>query len=238
LSINWRDVRMSRALQAPLSRAAGGWGRCDETVFADARDPDYRRLLAALGELGRALEQRPRADLASVQGTGVEVQKVELPPPPPRRPPAEEKLPDGDWVYLSDLRWSAARSGWTPNGDGLPRLDRDVSNQPLRLGLRRYRKGIGTHAPSEIAYRLDGEYLRFAATAGAAETGGTVVFRLLGDDKVLYESGVMHGQREVNRVDVSLAGVRELRLVVTDAGNGHICDMANWAGARLLKAPR
>ena len=33
-----------------------------------------------------------------------------------------------------------------------------------------------------------------------------------------------------------VAGVRRLRLVVTDAGDGYIADMANWAAARLQKA--
>ena len=42
----------------------------------------------------------------------------------------------------------------------------------------------------------------------------------------------MHGLREVEAVDVPLAGV-VLWLVVTDAGDG-IGDMANWAGAGCM----
>jgi hypothetical protein len=210
LSLNRRDVAASRMLAAPLARAAGGWGRCDETVFAGTDDPDYQKLLAALVSLRDTLAERPRADLLSIRGTEAERQEVALPEPPPRRAPASD-LPEGDWVYLSGLKWESARSGWTPNGDGLPRLDRDVTGNALRLGARRHRKGIGTHAPSEIVYRLDGRYSRFFAQVGGAEEKGTVVFEVFGDEKLLAETGVMHGLVEVKTIDVSTEGVQRLR---------------------------
>jgi hypothetical protein len=115
-------------------------------------------------------------------------------------------------------------------------LDRDIQDQPLRLGLRRHAKGIGTHAPSEIVYRLGGKHARFFARVGGAESGGTVVFQVFGDDRLLADTGPMHGLREVKTIDVSVSGVERLRLVVTDAGDGYHCDMANWASARLGKA--
>ncbi len=68
LSLDWRDPARSRALQAPLARAAGGWGRCGEEVFASVDDPDRRRLLETFTALGKALSDRPREDLASVRG--------------------------------------------------------------------------------------------------------------------------------------------------------------------------
>lgn len=118
----------------------------------------------------------------------------------------------------------------------MPRRDKDIENRLLRLGNRIYRKGIGTHAPSEIVYRLDGKYSRFFALIGGAEANGTVVFQVFGDSKLLYESGILRGLREVKQVDVSVAGVQRLRLVVTDAGDNYFSDEANWADARLLKA--
>ena len=101
--------------------------------------------------------------------------------------------------------------------------------------MRRYSKGIGTHAPSEIAYDVGGQYSRFLATVGGAEEGGTVVLQVFGDGKLLAQTDVMHGLREVQRIDVSIAGVRLLRLVVTDAGDSNNSDMVNWADARLLR---
>ena len=52
----------------------------------------------------------------------------------------------------------------------------------------------------------------------------------------LFDSGVMHGLRGTKTVDVSVKGVRELRLEVTDGGDNYFSDMATWAEARLLKS--
>jgi len=234
LSLNRRDARLSRALQAPLARAAGGWERCEEVVFTTTEDPDYQALLTSLSALRDQLAQTPREDLLSIRGTDAERQLVTLPPPPPRRPRTQTAAADGG-VYLSDLTWESARAGWTPNNDGLPRRDQDVENHPLTLGARGYRKGLGTHAPSEIVYRLDGDYAHFRVTLGAAEANGTVTFQVFGDGKLLYDSGLMPGLREVKTIDLPVTGVRFLRLVVTDAGDGYGADMANWAEARVVK---
>ena len=158
MSINRRDVTKSRALAAPLASSAGGWGRCQPAVFPDTEDPDYRSLLSSLGTLAESLKENPRVDLVSIVGTAAESQAVEIPPPPEPRIAGDAESVDGDWVYLSNLKWESAQAGWTRNKDGLPCLDRDVTNDLLRLGMRRYSKGIGTHAPSEIVYDLGGGY--------------------------------------------------------------------------------
>jgi hypothetical protein len=235
LSLNRRDPRASRALAAPLARSAGGWGRCEGTVFADSADPDYQAMLAALGTVHDALVRHPREDVLSIRGTAAETQTVELPPPPPPRPAQKPEAEPDAWVYLSDLDWQSGKAGWTATDDGLPRRDADVEDNGLRLGGRIYRKGIGTHAPSEIAWRLAGGYERFRTTVGGAEAGGTVVCQVFGDDHCLFDSGRLHGLREVKHVDVPVAGVQTLRLVVSDADDGITADMANWAMARLLR---
>jgi len=256
LSLNRRDPKLSRMLMAPLAKQAGGWARCQGTVFANADDPDYKAMLAALTSLRAALAERPREDLLSIQGTEAERQQVAPPPPPPPSPlprgegrvrvpsplPRGEgrvrvPLPEGEGgSWLSDLPWEKASAGWTANKDGVPRRDKDVEDKPLRLGGgRAYRKGIGTHAPSEIVYKLDRAYARFLAEVGAAEEGGSVVFQVYADGKLLFDSGVLRGLREVKPIDLPVAGVRLLRLVVTDASDGITADMANWAGARVLK---
>lgn len=65
LSLNDADAARSRALQAPLARAAGGWERCRGPVFASTADADYQRLLAALTRLREQLRSQPREDLLS-----------------------------------------------------------------------------------------------------------------------------------------------------------------------------
>ncbi len=236
MSVNRRDVRRSRALIAPLARKAGGWGRCGEQVFADERDPDYQALLGTLRALRDALEERPRQDLRSIMGTAAETQVVSLPlPPPPQPVPGMEPDEPGEWVWLSDLAWESASAGWTPNGDGLPRRDTDIEDRPLRLGMVACPKGLGTHAHSEIVYRLDGAYRLFRASIAAAEATGTVVFQVYADGDLAYQSPVMRGLRGAQHVRVPVDGVEVLRLVVADAGDGITCDEANWAGARALR---
>ena len=236
LTYSRREVKQSRALMAPLARAGGGWGRCEGTVFASVGDPDYQALLAALTALREQLTSRPREDLLSLAGSAAEVQQVSFPVPPPARPSVTAELPPGDWVDLTELKWESGSAGWTPNGDGLPRIGVDVEGNALMLGGRRYPRGIGTHAPSEIACQLGGKFSRFFAFVGGAEARGTVVFRVFGDDKCLFDSGVMQGLRGTKVVNVPLEGVQRLRLVVTDAGDGIGADMANWAVPRLLRA--
>ena len=236
MSINRRDATKSRALAAPLARSAGGWGRCQPEVFSDTNDPDYRSLLGSLGSLAESLKENPRVDLVSISGTPAEQQVVEIPSPPDPRITSDGEPLTGDWVYLSNLKWQSAKSGWSPNQDGLPRVDRDISNKLLVLGTRRYRKGVGTHAPSEIVYDLGGRYSRFLATVGGAEEKGTVAFQVFGDEQLLAETDVMHGLKSAKTIDVPIAGVQRLRLVVTDAGDNYYSDMANWADARLLKS--
>lgn len=236
LSLNRRDPALSRALKAPLARAAGGWGRCGETVFATQDDPDYRALETALQDLWTELTQFPREDLASIRGTEAERQTVVFPQPPPPRHRIDG-LPEG-WVHLSNLEWESAYAGWSPNKDGLPRRDRSIEGKLLVAGPHRYRRGIGTHAASEIVYRLDGQYERFWADVCGAEEGGTVVFRVFADDRLLFDSGILRGLRDWCEIDVSVEGAMYLRLVVTDAGDGITCDCANWAGARLKRSNR
>jgi mono/diheme cytochrome c family protein len=233
LSLNRRDVRVSRALAAPLAASAGGWQRCSSIVFADTRDPDYQALLALFTSLRDRLAKHPREDLLSIEGTEAARQQVVIPSPPPPSP-IQTAVNEKEWTYLSDLPWQSARAGWTPNGDGLPRRDRDIEDHAMRLGNKRYPKGVGTHAPSEIVYALEGKYGRFQAVVGPPDQGGSVVFRVFGDDRLLFDSGVMRNRRTTS-LDVPLAGVRQLRLVVTDAGDGYIADSADWAAARVKK---
>ncbi len=159
----------------------------------------------------------------------------------PLKPVSEEPVAldrdlPGDWIFLSDLEWKEASAGWSRNGDRLPRRDRDAQGNALRLGGRRFPKGIGTHAPSRILYNLGGNFTRFRAFAGGAEKGGTVQFEVRGDGRSLYRSPVLQGLNGFQPVDVSVEGVHLLELDVSDGGNGFICDMANWALARVRKS--
>ncbi|MGC8641128.1 MAG: NPCBM/NEW2 domain-containing protein [Isosphaeraceae bacterium] len=141
----------------------------------------------------------------------------------------------------------------TPLGDLCPdsvrqdygalQVNRSVMNQLLRIGDRTFAHGLGTHASSELVFDLDQSYDRFEATIGVdaemrSYRTSSVVFIVKGDGRELFRSDVMRIDTPPQRVSVSLAGVCELRLIVSDAGDGINCDHADWAEAVLFSRPR
>jgi hypothetical protein len=115
-----------------------------------------------------------------------------------------------------------------------------VDGNPIRIGGKTYARGLGTHATSQIRYAVNNCYRRFEAEVGVDDEkdgGGTVVFQVLADGKKLFDSGVMRGKQPAQKVSLSLDGVEELLLVVTDAGDGINSDHADWAAARLIGNP-
>ncbi|MFB9994579.1 NPCBM/NEW2 domain-containing protein [Deinococcus oregonensis] len=134
-----------------------------------------------------------------------------------------------------------ARNSWGP-------VERNASNgeqqagdgKPLTLNGKIYAQGYGVHAGSELRFGLQGtggaQCNNFTADIGVDDevgSRGSVVFQVYGDGVKLYDSGVLTGNSATKRVNVGVAGRQELRLVVTDAGNGISSDHADWADPRL-----
>jgi alpha-galactosidase len=150
---------------------------------------------------------------------------------------AEPALPQGD-VFLSDLAWTYAVSGFGP-------IELDRSNGelaagdgvPMRLRGGAYEKGVGAHAPSLIRYRLGQRCSRFVSDIGIDDetTGlGNVRFEVWADGSRLFDSGIITGQTPVRRVELDVTGRRELRLFVSVGEDDFNHDHVNWAGARLV----
>ncbi len=111
---------------------------------------------------------------------------------------------------------------------------------PLKIGEKSYEKGLGTHAPGEMVFSLDGRYSTFEAEVGIQDQGnteGSVVFQVFVDDVQCFDSGILRGGDAPKPVSVKTEGAQILRLVVTDAGDGISCDCANWANCRLTHTP-
>lgn len=151
---------------------------------------------------------------------------------------ANEKSASQKPEYLSDTtqRITWVRQGWGELGlDAMVRAPEAKSPMPLHIGNKTYSKGLGTHANSEIFVNLEGLYASFEAEAGLQDSrNGSVVFQVYGDGKKLYDSGLVKGGEPPRSVHVSVDGVEQLKLVVTDGGDGMDADMANWAEARLI----
>jgi len=141
-------------------------------------------------------------------------------------------------VYLSEKTWASATNGWGPvernmsNGEQPSRDGRTITLNGVTYGL-----GLGVHAPSEVRYHLGGGCSTFTADVGVDDevaSRGTVVFEVWADGTRLYSSGVMNGSTTSKRVDLNVAGKNELRLVVSDGGDGINSDHADWASAKLI----
>ena len=128
-------------------------------------------------------------------------------------------------------------NGWGP-------VEKDRSNndiaqgdgQTLTLNGTTYAKGLGAHAASDVRYVLGGNCTRFKASVGVDDevgANGSVVFEVYADQTEVYDSGLMTGTTATRTIDVSIAGASELRLVVTDGGDGINSDHADWALARI-----
>ena len=64
-------------------------------------------------------------------------------------------------------------------------------------------------------------------------TVGSITFEVYLDDEKVYESGVMNSKDAQKYVEVNLKDAKELKLVVTDSGNGNGSDHATWGDAKL-----
>ncbi|UVI27405.1 NPCBM/NEW2 domain-containing protein [Paenibacillus spongiae] len=142
-------------------------------------------------------------------------------------------------LYLSDLPWIYATTGW-----GTIHRDASIEGNPIKLlsdsGVVTYDKGIGTHANSEIIYDIAGRgYDRFQCYVGLDQEKnmndvGSVDFQVWADGEKLFDSGTMKRDTPAKFVDVDVSGRKQLKLVVTDAGDGIGNDHADWAGAQFI----
>lgn len=81
---------------------------------------------------------------------------------------------DGSEIKLTEVEWKSALSGW-----GGVRVNANASGGQLRSAGQAIPYGIGTHAPSVIAYNVPADVVRFIARGaldeGGAKQGGTSV---------------------------------------------------------------
>jgi glucose/arabinose dehydrogenase len=146
------------------------------------------------------------------------------------------------WIYLSNLPFvGTPTNGWGP-------VERDRSNgetgaadgRSLSLRGQTYAKGLGAHANGSITFDLGDAYDRFLSDIGIDDEtngNGSAVFQVYADNVLIYQSSTLTGTSPITSIDVSVAGVQQLRLVVNDAGNGNGSDHTDWANARLTAIP-
>ena len=133
---------------------------------------------------------------------------------------------------LETLDLRTIEQGW-----GEPQANKSVDGHPLFIDGQRYEHGVGTHAVSIFRIALGGTAESFSATVGVDdEIGqrGSVTFQVLGDGKVLWETGIIRGGDPAKAVSVNLHGVKTLLLYVGDGGDDINFDHADWADAKIV----
>jgi alpha-galactosidase len=114
--------------------------------------------------------------------------------------------------------------------------------QPLRLGKTEYLRGIFCHATSKVAVRLPGPGKAFSAVVGVDSNlqtqggRGSIIFSVTIAGKEAFRSKVMREGTPPEPVRIDLGGATECLLEVGDAGDGHSCDQADWAEAKITLA--
>jgi len=136
-------------------------------------------------------------------------------------------------IWLSSLDLAKMQQGW-----GLAQMNKSVTEKELSIAGKKFEHGVGTHAASRIWIDLHGGATRFIASVGVddgtKESRGSVEFKVLGDGKKLWHSGVMKSGEPAKLADVDVKDVRMLVLLVTDGGDGLDYDHADWADAHFL----
>ena len=64
--IHLRQPQRSLFLTAPLAREAGGSGKCQKAIYADATDPDYQAVLNLVQSAVQKATAFPRRDVRSL----------------------------------------------------------------------------------------------------------------------------------------------------------------------------
>lgn len=137
-------------------------------------------------------------------------------------------------VYLTLDRAVRVRVGW-----GVPRSNASLSGKELSIGTKSFERGMTLHAPAELAYRLEKKYrwLSFSTGVNSEMTEkGSVTVQVWLDGKRVFETPVMRVKEEPVYVHLPIAGADEMKLIVTDVGDGIAADHLSIANLRVSAA--
>ncbi|GAA4634736.1 NPCBM/NEW2 domain-containing protein [Actinoallomurus vinaceus] len=134
--------------------------------------------------------------------------------------------------------WATARNGYGPvehnmsNGGAKP-----GDGKPLTINGTVYAKGLGTHAPAEIVYYLNGRCSSLTADVGVDDERdprtvagqSTVTFEIWADGTKVADSGLRTWQDGAVHLSGGLTGASYLRILTTIGGDTNSYDRGDWA---------
>lgn len=137
-------------------------------------------------------------------------------------------------LWLDDLTIQTYSEGIRPVA-----VKANYAGNPMQINGIAYQRGLGVQSVCVLSFYLQGNAQQFTAEIGRDDEGNgdvPVKFYVIGDKKILYESGEMKGGDAPQKIAVDLEGIQRLGLLVTDdIGNArNNRTYSNWANARLV----
>jgi alpha-galactosidase len=111
-----------------------------------------------------------------------------------------------------------------------------TSGDSIQLLGKRYQHGVGVQSTSILYFLMEGKAKQFTATIGVDDKSAkelAVEFFVIGDKKILFQSGTMKLGDAPKQVSVSLDGIQRLGLLVLpkeEMQRSH----TNWANAQFV----
>lgn len=135
-------------------------------------------------------------------------------------------------IWLSDLDLSKMTCVM-----GIPKTNQSIRGEAMSIGEEKFERGVGTHAYSRMLINLNGKAKSFSAKVGlddGAYIHASISFYVLGDKKVLWESGPVKRGEKPRSINVDLTGVNKLGLLVIVNREDISENYADWADAKIV----
>lgn len=119
---------------------------------------------------------------------------------------------------------------------GTPQINKSVVWTPLTVNGVVYERGIGAHSIGRMLFDLDGKALSISGLAGADDNNlyaGKFQFKIIGDRKELWKSGVVKKGDPIQEFNVDLTGIDKVLLLVEECGDGIMYDHADWINVKV-----
>lgn len=119
---------------------------------------------------------------------------------------------------------------------GTPQINKSVVWTPLTVNGVVYERGIGAHSIGRMLFDLDGKALSISGLAGADDNNlyaGKFQFKIIGDRKELWKSGVVKKGDPIQEFNIDLTGIDKVLLLVEECGDGIMYDHADWINVKV-----
>ena len=122
--------------------------------------------------------------------------------------------------------------------EGIPSVNQKANGggEPIQLDNKVYQRGLGVHSTGVLFFLMNGNAIEFSAMIGADDKANKAMiskFYVIGDRKILFESGEMKVGDAPQKVLVNLKGIKRLGLLVTNQEEVSR-NYTDWADAKFI----